>query len=125
MRTYTCYSSLLFALLLAFAGISNPHAAALAPLAAQPAGHTYASSSLSEEKIPEGFLAQRGGELVVSPLTSLPAPVSKIFPHTFLGGSSSIEARNRNQASLLLSRAAHTYPNLTVGVLIFPFHHFL
>jgi hypothetical protein len=86
-------------------------------------GETHASH-LSVKKLNDVYCSQPQAEQVVSPVTHLPVPGSKLQSNDFLDAAFTLELRIRNLLAHYLSFIRQISPSLTARVIIFPFHYF-
>ncbi|WP_224996172.1 hypothetical protein [Cesiribacter sp. SM1] len=126
MRSFSKFAAVLFALMLACAGIGkNSHEAILTSLVQVADAEHYPSPSLAKKGQNDVFGLQQLSEIVVNGVNSFPVPSSKIHPNVFFDGSFSVEFHVRRIAQDYLLNSKKIYPSLTVSVIIFPFHYFL
>ena len=85
--------------------------------------HFLSAESLSESR-PNAFCINPASEIVISPVSSFPAPQ----PKNDTPGSGALpflpESAIQNPASQYISRSVEIYPGLTNVDIIFPFHYF-
>lgn len=140
MSSFARFSTILFALLLSCVSIGQDRHEDLLRGAFQEAAasgygssgqddagaaNVFPSSRLSDKGLNDVYGLQQQSEHVVSPIISLPAPLSKIHSNDFFGGLSSIELKMQGIARQYLLRSKKICPSLSISVIIFPFHYFL
>lgn len=124
MKRISRISTILFAIMLAFASIGRSHEVPLLKTIIQDTEGGSHTAFFSEKKLNDVFSIHRQSEQISHPVNSLPAPGSKILLYDFAGASFSLEQRIQTAVLHELALSNNVDPSLSISVIIFPFHYF-
>ncbi len=124
MSSFSRFSAIFFAVVLTSISISKHYYGELLNIRLQGAAAGHHQSELTEKILNDAFCIYQKGEQVLSSVTNLPAPHSKIFSDLFLYASIAAEQRMQNIGAQYIFKVKKINPGLSIGAIIFPFHYF-